>query len=358
MTPIYVIIPVYNAEKYIEQAVNSVLEQKYETIKIVLVNDGSTDNSRNICDSLAQNYACVSVVHQENGGVSRARNAGIDYVLHENVQNAYIAFLDADDLWHPNFLQSDIVKDIQQQYDICAFGMITCNENAASFSVPQPYEKKNIAGGYSSIWTLQEHFAANLYHISLFQKWDIRFFAGYKYSEDKYFKVLCSFFAKDISFYPETMYIYREASGGAMSRSSTISATDYFLPIIEGWMRTQHVINQYSGLTGVTTDLGHNLGNVYLLDMICEHYMQQGSRAEIDQIVRQHPNYSFLQNMKPWNDKDVNYLRKDLYFRHPLFFAVKYRMKGVIRTMMRLALRLPFVQRLNHQRKYPLNYLP
>ena len=81
MAFINVIIPVYNAEKYLEETVNSVLSQPYKDIEIVLVNDGSTDSSPEICDKIAENEKRVTVIHQKNGGASSARNKGIEFVL-------------------------------------------------------------------------------------------------------------------------------------------------------------------------------------------------------------------------------------------------------------------------------------
>ena len=93
-----VIIPVYNCEKYVEQAVASVLSQPLKNINIVIIDDGSTDSSPKICDDLALNHERVTVIHTENGGVSKARNIGIDYVL-SKADSDYIGFLDSDDLY-------------------------------------------------------------------------------------------------------------------------------------------------------------------------------------------------------------------------------------------------------------------
>lgn len=87
-----VIIPVYKTEKYLNSAVESVLNQTYKNIEIVLVDDGSPDNCPQLCDELAEKYENIKVVHKENGGLSSARNAGI-----ENAEGKYIYFLDSDD---------------------------------------------------------------------------------------------------------------------------------------------------------------------------------------------------------------------------------------------------------------------
>lgn len=88
-----VIVPVYNAERYIEMCASSILAQSYEDIELILVDDGSKDNSSKICDAIAERDNRVKVLHQKNGGVSAARNSGIKIA-----QGEYIAFVDNDDL--------------------------------------------------------------------------------------------------------------------------------------------------------------------------------------------------------------------------------------------------------------------
>ena len=89
---ISVIIPVYNIEKYLKCCVDSVIGQSYKDIEIILVDDGSTDNSGRICDEYAVQDTRVRVVHRENGGLSAARNTGIECATGE-----YLFFLDGDD---------------------------------------------------------------------------------------------------------------------------------------------------------------------------------------------------------------------------------------------------------------------
>lgn len=92
-----VVVPVYNVEKYLRQCVDSIIKKSTGKLEIVLVDDGATDNSGVICDEYAKNYDFVKVVHKPNGGLSSARNAGIDVALGE-----YITFADSDDWWNPD----------------------------------------------------------------------------------------------------------------------------------------------------------------------------------------------------------------------------------------------------------------
>ncbi len=89
---ISVIVPIYNSEKYLKKCVNSILSQTYKDLEIILVNDGSTDNTPRICDEFAKKDNRVKVIHQENGGQATARNTGLDAAKGE-----YIAFVDSDD---------------------------------------------------------------------------------------------------------------------------------------------------------------------------------------------------------------------------------------------------------------------
>lgn len=109
---ISVIIPVYNVEKYLEKCINSVLNQSYEDFEIILVDDGSTDNSGVICDKYSE-IKKVKVIHKENGGLADARNVGID-----NSNGEYITFLDSDDYIKNDYLNSLYSIAIETKSDI------------------------------------------------------------------------------------------------------------------------------------------------------------------------------------------------------------------------------------------------
>ena len=118
-----VVIPVYNAASYLQRCVKSVCNQTYQEIEIILVNDGSNDNSGALCDELAQKDTRIRVVHQKNSGSSAARNAGI-----QCAKGDYIVFLDADDYFTPEaFLAFD--KYVEKDFDIVYFKTDSINLN-------------------------------------------------------------------------------------------------------------------------------------------------------------------------------------------------------------------------------------
>lgn len=104
-----IIIPVYNVEKTITECVNSVLSQSYRDFEIILVDDGSTDNSPRICDELAKSNNRIVVIHKNNGGLSSARNVGM-----KEVKGDYFLFLDSDDYWTYNDFLKNLFEIINE----------------------------------------------------------------------------------------------------------------------------------------------------------------------------------------------------------------------------------------------------
>lgn len=114
---ISVIVPVYNVEKYIDECLNSLLNQSYSNIEIILVDDGSKDNSASICDEYSKKYSNVRVVHKENGGLGFARNTGID-----NCQGEYLLFIDSDDYVANNYVETMFENLFSTHSDACMSG--------------------------------------------------------------------------------------------------------------------------------------------------------------------------------------------------------------------------------------------
>ena len=106
---ISVIIPVYNTEKYLKECVESVLAQTYHNLEILLINDGATDLSPQICESYAKQDARIKLIHKENGGLSDTRNTGI-----KQCSGDYVLFLDSDDYWDDPKMVEKLVDQMQQ----------------------------------------------------------------------------------------------------------------------------------------------------------------------------------------------------------------------------------------------------
>ena len=125
-----IIIPVYNAIEYLKACIDSVLQQTYQNLEVILVDDGSTDGSGEICDSYAQSDERVQVIHQENQGVSIARNTGLT-----QVKGDYVQFVDSDDWLDPNMTEI-LVEEMKAEVDLVVCGFYEQNLEYAKVSAP------------------------------------------------------------------------------------------------------------------------------------------------------------------------------------------------------------------------------
>lgn len=112
-----VIVPVYNVEQYLARCIDSILQQSYRNLELILVDDGANDSSGAICDQYAQKDPRVNVIHKENGGLSSARNAGLDAAKGE-----YVGFVDSDDWIEPGAYAAMISLMEQQQVPVICGG--------------------------------------------------------------------------------------------------------------------------------------------------------------------------------------------------------------------------------------------
>lgn len=121
---ITIIIPIYNAEKYLRKCLDSIMNQTHKSIEVLLINDGSRDNSGKICDEYEKKDERIKVIHKENEGVSVARNIGL-----KNAKGEYIAFIDADDYVEKEYLEKLLrkLKDHNVECIICGYNRIYGN---------------------------------------------------------------------------------------------------------------------------------------------------------------------------------------------------------------------------------------
>lgn len=123
---ISIVIPVYNVQNYLEKTINSILNQSYSDIEIILVDDGSTDESGNICDNFLLIDNRIKVLHKKNGGQSEARNFGI-----EEADGEWITFIDADDYVTHDYVEYlfNLIKEYSADISIGSFTYVTKNKN-------------------------------------------------------------------------------------------------------------------------------------------------------------------------------------------------------------------------------------
>lgn len=204
-----VIIPVYNAEKYLESCVQSVLQQNTESeYEIILVNDGSRDNSPVLCDRLAQQDGRIRVIHQINQGVSIARNTGV-----VAADGEYVLFLDSDDCWESD-LMAQLDAYLCHKPDLIEFGYLTFDEITEGIPVfPEP-----MSGGSGKealdvcirkgVMPLGSSCVA-AYRCEFLTENGLHFQTGVRYGEDLEFKVQCLLRAETMYSIQKALYRYR-----------------------------------------------------------------------------------------------------------------------------------------------------
>ena len=208
---ISVVVPIYNVAEYLNECIDSILNQDYKTTEILLIDDGSTDHSGKICDEYARKHRNIRVIHQKNAGLSAARNKGLSVA-----KGHYICFIDSDDYILPGYL-SEMMKTIKKENaDICVCGY--------SKNIPQ---EKTISGQEATIKFLTEQenmdiLAWNkMYKRSLFIDYEIRYPEG-EIHEDNLTTYKLYSHAKRVSYIQETLYHYRSRGNSIMKRTKVI----------------------------------------------------------------------------------------------------------------------------------------
>ena len=157
---ITVIMPVYNSEKYLEAAIESVLKQTYPNFELLLINDGSSDNSGRICDEMAKKDKRIRVIHKKNEGVCCSRNLGIDLAMCK-----YLSFIDNDDEYDENYLKK-LTLGVNKNYDVIKCGRMNIKINEDGHII-----KKNIMTTKSNKTLSIEDFINDYYNLKMTEIW-------------------------------------------------------------------------------------------------------------------------------------------------------------------------------------------
>lgn len=201
-----IIIPVYNAEKYLERCLNSILKQNYSDYEIILVNDGSKDNSLDICSRYAGEFDCITVIDKENGGASSARNAGID-----NAIGDFIAFVDSDDYICEDFFETVSDKCMENGLSVFTYNTKKGN-NICKRNIPQSALTET-ASDFDKIYALSLSKIINspcskIFCRSTIEKYHLRFDEKMSVGEDFNFCLEYALKCKGIYVENKAIYIY------------------------------------------------------------------------------------------------------------------------------------------------------
>lgn len=214
MPEISVIVPVYKVEPYLRRCVDSILGQTFTDFEVILVDDGSPDACPAICDEYAGKDERVRVIHQENGGLSAARNAGLDWVF-ANSDSRWISFVDSDDWVHPRFLEylHRAVIENNTPISVCNFEKVEISTNICDNISQFNCFTDNALDFYANHYLLGTVSWNKLYDRLLFAQQ--RYPVG-KLHEDAFLTYKLLYDAGSISYINECLYYYYQNNTGIM----------------------------------------------------------------------------------------------------------------------------------------------
>lgn len=214
---ISVIVPVYNSEKYLPKCIDSILSQTYTDFELILVNDGSKDGSGDICDEYAQKDTRVRVFHKENGGVSSARNLGL-----EEAKGEWIAFVDSDDWVEEGYLK-ELYDDTNLGGDLIIHGSFTRDHEKRNNEVISDYKVYSTQNRIDFFETLKISFngfpVSKLYNNYIVRENKIKFPLGVSLSEDTIFILNYCAFIDSVLYRDKINYRYELVEDSLSNKS-------------------------------------------------------------------------------------------------------------------------------------------
>lgn len=231
-TLVTIVIPVYNVERYIGKCIESLQQQTYSNIEIILVNDGTKDNSLNIAQEFANADKRIKIISQENQGLSAARNTGI-----KNATGEYICFVDSDDFVDKDYINLLLESCIKSNADISVCDFYYIDENNHVWNRIKKEERI-----FSNIEALKDIFSGSqitevmtwnkLYKLSLFRDNNIWFPTG-KLHEDNFTTYKLYYYANHVALITDKLYYYLQRSNSIMGKKFNTKRLDIIQAVEE-----------------------------------------------------------------------------------------------------------------------------
>lgn len=302
MKKISVIIPVFNSEKHLEKCLNSVINQSYKNIEVIVINDGSTDNSYKIINKIAEEDNRIMIINQKNSGVSSARNSGLDKVTGD-----YIGFVDSDDYICETMYEQLMTTAIKTEADIveCNFYKVKTSGDLLSsgdLKFDQILGSRECVEKYLKRENTVNYNVNKIYHSKIIK--NVRY-PKFKYSEDYYFNSMALMNCQKKVTIPNKLYNYVQHPDSASMQSFNEDKLDI---IKSGELVLNTVGKVYPELSVYIV--------MYILNNIRVIYRQLLHKRDIDnkdwkyRLVNKYNIY-----FDEWKNEifNANYLRKNRY---------------------------------------------
>lgn len=302
---ISVIVPVYNVAEYLPRCLDSICNQTYQNLEIILVDDGSTDNSLQICNQYAAKDKRITVIHQENGGLSAARNTGVDHMHGE-----FFTFIDSDDWISLDYCQVLLDLINQTNADVSTANYVLAYEDGSQ----SPYHALNETKMFSGFEDLFE-FGLKVHHTAWLKLYrssicgSLRFNPYYSLSEDLDFYFRLCQTIHSLAYTPKSLLYYFQRNNSLIHKTDVPGREKifYLYQQLEDYCLKNHFKQTYKR----TRALSLEYGCVFTILAILE--LNQDFPAKIQEI------YSWLKK----NQKDIFHLKAMRLFGH-IFMRMFY----------------------------------
>jgi glycosyltransferase EpsH len=222
-------VPVYNVEKYLRKCTLSIINQTYENLEIICINDGSTDKSPDILDSIVAKDSRIRVVHQENRGLMSVRARGI-----REAKGEYIAFVDSDDYCKPNMMKTLVEAAVQNNADIAVSGFEVVDLEDKRLFCVTPKAKTLSKKEALKALIFEDYGKSGLYPVwnKLYKKELFEHYAPSKtvinLGEDQYMNLMMIDSANKVTFVPDICYAYVQHGASIMKTPKLSHIDDFF----------------------------------------------------------------------------------------------------------------------------------
>ena len=324
-----IVMPVYKTERFIETSIQSVLDQTYDNIELICVNDGTPDLAFDICKKYQIKYNKIKVLdHGENKGLEYTRNHGIKKAL-----GKYILFLDSDDTIDKNMVNDMVYIAEKNSTDIVlsTYSMVINNKEQPIFSSEQTIEKADMCE-FSNLlldrieWKILTCVGTKLYKADIIKKNNIIFDKKYKYNEDGGFIFSYLLIAKTISFINKPYYKYTIRDSGSIMSSYRKNLFSYLVKVNE-LLRQLFIKN---GVYDRKKDLYYRKLFFIIIDSI-KNEVKFGSRKTYLEVLRTVEDYEDSSDMK-------YFLKKTKLLgiqQKGVLFLIQYKMYRILYCIMK-----------------------
>lgn len=302
MVRVSVIIPVYNVERYLAACLDSVINQTYRQLEIILVNDGATDTCPQICDSYASKDSRITVIHQKNMGLSGARNTGL-----QNATGDFISFVDSDDLLSLDYFQKLSDISLKNKADIVECGYSKFETENEVLEINQfSNENVKIYNTEKALELLMQEYIKQmvwnkLYRIEVIK--NIKFPVG-KINEDEFWTYKVFGNAKKIVKIHDILYFYRQQPMSIMGKDYSLKRLDGLDALEE---RIHYMQMNFPGLENLAIKK-YCLGAIFHYQMLVNNSYVDANKSHRNKIYKSIKKYNTLTYSKHWRLKEIIYL--------------------------------------------------